>query len=245
MEICYSCGDVAYFRVVDVCPDEREIFLDACCDANLDGWLEAIRSCSPAERREWVLRETGAAVRDIVVNCDSISWALDFGLRVEEISFADACDFIRNHHRHCEPPVGWKFGAAVFNGAELVGVMTAGRPVSPALARQGCIEVNRVCVKDHRPRELVRNACSMLYAHACREAFRRGHRRVITYTLETERGSSLRASGFVPVARSRGGSWNRAGRPRAGKSVAGPKIRWERLSDAKRVPKQMILPLAA
>lgn len=244
MEICCSCGEPARFGIAELCIDTREIILDACCEANLDGWLDAIRGCSSRDRAQWVLDQTGIAVRDVVVAGDSISWALDYGLRLGDISFSEAREFIGIHHRHCDPPVGWKFGAAVRNGSELVGVVTAGRPVSPVLARQGCIEVNRVCVKDHSPRDLVRNACSMLYGYACREAFGRGYRRVITYTLESERGTSLRAAGFRPVARSRGGSWNRPGRPRTDKSPTVPKVRWERWSDASRVPRQLVLPLA-
>jgi hypothetical protein len=245
MEICYSCGEPARFEIADLCLDTREIFLEACCEENLDGWLDAIRSTSSKERAQWLLLNAGVAARDVVVNGDSLSWALDYGLRLGEVSFAEAREFIRIHHRHCDPPVCWKFGAAVNNGAELMGVMAAGRPVSAALARQGCIEVNRVCVKDSHPRQLVRNACSMLYGYACREAFSRGYRRVITYTLQSEKGTSLKAAGFRPVARSRGGSWNRTARPRSDKTTTEPKVRWERWIDGSAVPGQLALPLAA
>jgi len=245
MEICPSCCELARFEIAEICLETREVFLDACCEENLYGWLDAIRFCSPEERSDWMLREAGIAVRDILVAGDSISWTLDYGLRLGDISFAEAREFIGMHHRHCDPPVGWKFGVAVLNGGEIVGVMTAGRPVSAALASQGCIEVNRVCVKDHRPRELVRNACSMLYDYACREAFRRGYRRIVTYTLESERGTSLRAAGFRPVARSRGRSWSRATRPRTNKTATVPKVRWERWSDASRMPTQLFYPLVA
>lgn len=50
MEICYSCGEPARFEIADLCLDTREIFLDACCEENLDGWLDAIRSTSSKER---------------------------------------------------------------------------------------------------------------------------------------------------------------------------------------------------
>lgn len=245
MEICPSCGELASFEIVEVSIEDREVALSACCESNLEGWLDAVRSASRRERAEWLLRETGVAAKDIIVGEDAISWTLDYGLQLAEISFAEACSFIGTHHRHCEPPVGWKFGAAVHNGDELVGVMTVGRPVSAALAKQGCIEVNRVCVKDCRPRDLVKNACSMLYGFACREAFQRGFRRVITYTLASERGTSLRAAGFRPVARSRGGSWSRKGRIRSAKTSTEPKVRWERWSDASTVASQLALPLAA
>ncbi|WP_375782545.1 XF1762 family protein [Silvibacterium bohemicum] len=68
----------------------------------------------------------------------------------------------------------------------------------------------------------------MLYGYACREAFEHGYERVVTYTRRHEIGSSLRAAGFVPVATSRGGKWNRRGRKRADKRSTGPKVRWER-----------------
>lgn len=245
MEICPSCGEAARFEIVDVCLEDREVMVDACCEVNREGWLDAARSCSRRELSDWLLREAGVAVSNIIVGDDCISWTLDYGLRLGTISFAEACEFIGAHHRHCDPPVGWKFGAAVRNGEELVGVMTAGRPVSAALSRQGCIEINRVCVKDYRPRDLVKNACSMLYGFACREAFQRGYRRVITYTLASERGASLRAAGFRPVARSRGGSWSRRGRLRTDKTSTESKVRWERWSDADKVPAQLLLSLAA
>lgn len=41
-------------------------------------------------------------------------------------------------------------------------------------------------------------------------------------------GTSLRASGFVPVARSKGGSWSREGRERTDQAPTGRKVRWER-----------------
>lgn len=121
----------------------------------------------------------------------------------------------------------------------------AGRPVSAELARQGCIEVNRVCVRDTQPHALVENACSMLYGYACREAFRRGYSRVVTYTLTSESGVSLRAAGFVPVAGSEGGTCNRVGRPRLDSGSTAPKLRWERWNDQRSVAVQTRLPLAA
>ncbi len=245
MEICPCCGEPARFEIAEVYFRKRELLLDACCETNLEGWLDAVRTAPRKVRVEWMLREVGVAVHDIIVSEDAITWTLDYGLRLETISLEEAKKFIALHHRHCDPPVGWKFGAAVRNGGELLGVMTAGRPVSAALAKQGCIEVNRVCVKDTRPHALVRNACSMLYACACREAFRRGCNRVITYTLASERGTSLRAAGFRPVARTRGGSWDRPGRPRPNSTRTAPKVRWERWRDGESVPTQQILPFAA
>ena len=245
METCPSCGAWASFEVADVCLDTREVLLDACCEANLEGWLETIASWSRKERSRWMFLQTGIFVKDIIMTGDVLSWTLDYGLRLEAVSFADAKDFIRAHHRHCAPPVGWRYGAAVLNGREMAGLMTAGRPVAAALDRQGCIEINRVCVKDSTPRVLVENACSMLYGYACRQAFKRGYQRVVTYTLTGEAGVSLRAAGFVPVAQTQDGSWDRASRPRIDRSPTIRKIRWERWRDSATLPTQRRLPLAA
>lgn len=245
MDICPVCGDIARFGVDEVIWELREVVVSACCDENLEGWLESVRSFSRTERAVWMFQETGIHVRDILVSGDVVSWTLDYGLHLEQVSLSNAKEFIREHHRHCEPPIGWKYGAAVFNGGKMIGVVTAGRPVSAELARQGFIEVNRVCVRQTTPRALAANACSMLYGYACREAFRRGHDRVVTYTLSTERGTSLRASGFLPVAKTQGGSWNRRARPRTDKSVIIPKVRWERWRDSASLPVQRTLPFAA
>jgi hypothetical protein len=238
METCPYCGEEPYCTVSEVDFDTRELMLDTCCEPNLAGWLDSIREWSRRERSQWMLQETGIHIKGLLVTDDTLHWTLDYGLDLGPIAFPEAKEFIRTHHRECEPPVGWKFGKAVFNGSELVGVVTAGRPVSPALAAQGCLEINRVCVKERSPHALVENACSMLYGYACREAFKRGHKRVITYTNLREPGTSLRATGFTPVAITRGGSWNRRGRPRTDKASTEPKIRWERWKDCSALPVQ-------
>lgn len=224
--------------VRDVWQESRAIELDACCEANLEGWIESISGWSRHERARWMYEETGLIVKDILVSGGVLQWTVDYGLKLGAVSFADAREFVARHHRHCKAPAGWKYGQAVFNGSEMVGVMMAGRPVSAALEAQGCLEINRVCVLDTNPRALIENACSMLYGYACREGFRRGYSRVVTYTKLDEPGISLRAAGFVPVAISRGGSWHRRHRPRIDSDTTGPKLRWERWSDAASLPVQ-------
>jgi hypothetical protein len=138
-------------------------------------------------------------------------------------------DFIREHHRHHRnPPAGWKFGVAVYNGDVLVGVAVVGRPVSRVIQQRepGTLEVTRCCTAgDHRLR---RHAASKLYGLAAREAKKLGATKLITYTLETEEGVSLRAAGWTPVARTKGGSWNTPARPRTDKAPTCKKIRWEK-----------------
>jgi len=228
MELCPCCSEPAYLEVIEVFLKTRELSLDACCEWNLAGWIDSIHNFSRRERVAWMLRETGLVVHDILAGVDTLRWTLHYDLELCDIAFPAAKEFIRSHHRHCNPPPGWKFGQALFNGTEMVGVMTAGRPGSRHLDAQGCIEVTRVCVKDMEPHGLVSNACSILYGYACRKAFEQGYERVVTYTKKGESGTSLRAAGFVPVAVSKGGEWSRPRRPRQpGRNVV-PKIRWER-----------------
>lgn len=68
-------------------------------------------------------------------------------------------------------------------------------------------EVLRVCTVPEAPR----GACSMLYG-ACWRAWRgMGGRRLITYTLDTEPGTSLRAAGWLQVGKTKptAGGWRK------------------------------------
>jgi hypothetical protein len=125
------------------------------------------------------------------------------GYRVTPITLRAARAYITEHHRHNVAPKGWRFGVALRNGSEAVlGVATAGQPVSRILDDGYTLEVTRVCTLGEK------NASSMLYGAICRAAKAMGYRRVITYTLDTEPGTSLLASGFTEVGRGKGGrSW--------------------------------------
>lgn len=54
-----------------------------------------------------------------------------------------------------------------------------------------------------------------------------GYRKLITYTLATENGASLRASGFREVAKVKAEVWHRPSRPRVDTEPAQAKLRWE------------------
>ena len=81
-------------------------------------------------------------------------------LELQPIDFDEACEFIRKHHRHHIPPVGWKFGIAVNDGKNVVGVITVGRPVARHFDDGWTLEVNRNCTNG------TKNAASILYAAA-------------------------------------------------------------------------------
>lgn len=137
------------------------------------------------------------------------------------VAFREACEFINKHHRHHLAPQGMKFALGISNGEKLVGVLTAGRPVSRLRDNGYVLEVTRLCVL----RSYI-HSCSKLYASAKRIAKEMGYRALITYTLEEEPGASLRAAGFRLLKVSGGGSWNTAKRPRVDKHPIGRKKVW-------------------
>lgn len=109
------------------------------------------------------------------------------------ITFRQACDFVRQLHRHNKPPAGHKFSIGLLHEGVLVGVAMAGRPVARFFDDGLTLEVNRTCTDG------TRNANSMLYGAVRRVAWGMGYRRIITYTQADESGASLRAAGFVLV----------------------------------------------
>lgn len=143
-------------------------------------------------------------------------------LEIVPIRFSEAAAFIDEHHRHHDPPAGWKFGCAVAKNGNIVGVATVGRPVSRVLDDGWTLEVNRVATDG------TRNACSALYAACWRAAKALGYRKVVTYTLPSESGSSLKGAGWKCVGEAGGGSWNRKSRPRVDTAPTQRKIKWKR-----------------
>lgn len=142
-------------------------------------------------------------------------------LCLQPITYKEACRFIELHHRHHLPPQGWKFGIAVNDGEKVVGVITIGRPVARMLDDGWTLEVTRCCTDG------TRNASSKLYGAANRATFALGYKRLITYTLQTEPGTSLLASNWKCLGEAGGGTWNRTNRPRVDTHPTGQKILWE------------------
>lgn len=143
-------------------------------------------------------------------------------LNLQPITQSEAKAFIRRHHRHnADPPPGWVFGIALNNGHDVVAVAMVGRPVSRHLDDGVTLEVNRCCSDGHR------NACSKLYAAAWRATKALGYRRLVTYTLQSESGSSLRAAGWRILYAISGHSWDRPSRPRVDKHTIADRLLWE------------------
>lgn len=143
-------------------------------------------------------------------------------ITIVPMTLREANAFVAEHHRHHEPPQGALFAIGAAARSAIIGVAIVGRPVARMLATDFTAEVTRLCTDGSR------NACSALYGAAWRAARALGYRRLITYTLASEGGASLRAAGWTCLGEAGGGSWSRASRPRVDTHPTQVKLRWER-----------------
>lgn len=142
-------------------------------------------------------------------------------LQIVPISFLEAKKFIKQYHRHHKPPLGHKFSIGCANNKTIVGVAVIGRPIARMLDDGWTLEVTRLCTDG------TKNACSMLYAAAWRAARALGYKKIITYILKNEAGTSLTAAGWKCLGQCGGGSWHRQHRPRVDKHPLQQKLRFE------------------
>jgi hypothetical protein len=150
-------------------------------------------------------------------------YTMDLGLQLCPIGLRAANAFVAGYHRHHGPSRGHKFSIAVADSRGAIrGVAIAGRPVARRLDDGSHLEVLRVCT-DGTP-----NVCSMLYGATRRAALAMGYRaeNVITYTLESESGASLRAAGWRLDGLAKGGGWDRPSRTRVDAHPTDRKLRW-------------------
>lgn len=143
---------------------------------------------------------------------------------VVPMELADANAFVSQHHRHHLAVRGHKFSQGVVDSEGVLrGVAITGRPTARGLQDGWTLEICRVATDGSK------DACSALYGAARRAAFALGYRKVVTYTLKSESGASLKAAGYRIVAEVRGRSWSCQSRPRVDKTDAQrqDKFRWE------------------
>lgn len=226
-EPCFFCGGIERLELLEAWLEDRSFMVDACCEAFEAFWRANVDLMG---REDWVrlFAAAGMPVRGVWAD-SAATLKIDFGLELGALTLQEAKAFVAIHHRtHANPPVGWKWGHAVRNRGDLVGVAMVGRPVARGFDHREVAEVNRCCVMGTDPAKLAWNACSMLYGAAAREARRRGFRRIVTYITEEEDGTTLKAAGWARTAKVRARSWGCASRPRADKSKIIGKWRWER-----------------
>ncbi len=142
-------------------------------------------------------------------------------LSLVALDFDIAADFVRQLHRHHTPPVGHKFSLGAMLGETIVGVAIVGRPVARMRDDSETLEVTRLCTDG------TKNAPSFLYGAAARATFALGYKRLGTYILKSEPGTSLKAAGWKLIGERGGGSWSVPSRPRLDKHPLQGKLLYE------------------
>src|SRR4051812_22232277 len=145
------------------------------------------------------------------------------------ITLREANDFVESFHRHSRRTArdGGKFAIGAADDAGMWGVAIVGNPLSATLMDGVTAEVLRVCVREEAPR----NACSFLYGRCWRIWQAMGGKRLVTYTLQSETGASLRGAGWRIAGETTRGGWSRDSRERDWRPIYDQlKFRWERAS---------------
>ena len=148
-------------------------------------------------------------------------------LTVIPISLREANDFVSTYHRHSGRTSrdGGKFAIGATTGEQMAGVAIVGRPIARLLNDNYTAEVLRTCTSP----DAVKGTVSFLYSACWRICQAMGYRKLVTYSLQTESGSSLRGAGWKIVGETKTGGWSREGREREWKSIYDqPKFRWEK-----------------
>ena len=143
-------------------------------------------------------------------------------LELRPCDFATAKSFVGIYHRHNKPPAGHKFSIACYDGDKLVGVCMVGRPIGRYLDDGLTLEINRCCTDG------TKNACTMLYGAAQRAAAALGYKRIVTYTLESENGASLRASNWICDGQAGGTHWTGQRYEQTEMVLGEMKVRWRK-----------------
>lgn len=120
----------------------------------------------------------------------SLKFASEKMLSIKPITLKSANEFVKQYHRHNLPTVGCKFVIACYDNNRLCGVAICGRPTARNADDGKTLEIYRNCTDG------TYNACSKLYGACIRISKEMGYEKVITYTLDSENGTSVLASNF-------------------------------------------------
>lgn len=129
-------------------------------------------------------------------------------LKAIPLELKEANAFVGQLHRHHVTVHRDKFRVGCMVDGKLVGVAQVGRPVSLCLDDGMTLEVVRLC-SDGTP-----NVCSFLYSRCARIAKEMGYKKIVTYILDSEKGTSLKASGWHMDKITTGGKWDTPSRHR-------------------------------
>lgn len=143
-------------------------------------------------------------------------------LQAVAVELKQANEFVKSLHRHHDPVHRDKFRCGAVKDGQLVGVVQIARPVSRILDDGQTVEVVRLAT-DGTP-----NACSFLYARAANAARELGFKRIITYILDSEPGTTLKAAGWHLDGETKGREWTCPSRPRQTTAPTCDKQRWSK-----------------
>lgn len=124
-------------------------------------------------------------------------------MEIKPISIANANKFVEQFHRHHGKKTGCRFAIAVYENEILHGVAICSNPVGRNADDGVTLEVARLCTDGKT------NACSMLYGACARIAKNMGFKKIQTYILASEPGTSLKASGWICEGESGRESWTK------------------------------------
>jgi hypothetical protein len=139
------------------------------------------------------------------------------------LELAEANRLVAQWHRHHQPSQGHRFSIGVIDAEGVLhGAAIVGRPVARlAGSPRDVLEVVRLVTDG------TRNACSILYAAAARAGLALGYRRIQTYILDEEPGTTLVAAGWSCEGEAGGGQWKHTdGKARRTDQPTGLKARW-------------------
>lgn len=122
-------------------------------------------------------------------------------MEIKPITFNQACEFVNKYHRHHSASQGCKWCIGLYKDNTIIGCAICGRPVSRYLDDGLTCEITRLCTIGDK------NACSKLYGACCRIAKEMGYKKIITYILESEKGTSLKAANFIFDGIAGGENW--------------------------------------
>lgn len=148
-------------------------------------------------------------------------------LTVIPITLREANYFVSTYHRHNKPTQGGRFAIGATTGEQMVGVAIVGRPIARMVDHHYTAEVLRTCTNEEAPKGTV----SFLYSASWRIWQAMGGHKLITYTLQSESGASLRGAGWKCLGQVKLNNkpWGSSGRERQWQSIYDqPKFRWEK-----------------
>lgn len=151
------------------------------------------------------------------------------------LELAEANALVARWHRHHKPSQGHRFSLGVIDtNGTLHGAAIIGRPVARlAGSPRDVLEVIRLVTDG------TENCCSILYAAAARAGHAMGYKRIQTYVLESERGTSLKAAGWTDEGAAGGGQWKHTdGKARRTDQPVEGKRRWAKTLVARPEPEQ-------